>query len=111
MAALRVGVVPEHFCAPLHIAAADGVFRAHGVDVELVECPGGTGQVGAELAGGKAWLGCGATTRSIARGPDAGHWDQTLGMGGITNGRTWPVLLGDCAWSALLGECNPGGRR
>ena len=62
MAALRVGVVPEHFCAPLHIAAADGVFRAHGVGVELVECPGGTGQVGAVLAGGKGLEGgcCGA---------------------------------------------------
>lgn len=42
---LRIGLVPEHFSAPLQLAAADGTFAKHGIDVELVTCPGGTGEV------------------------------------------------------------------
>ena len=47
---LRIGLVPEHFSAPLQLAAADGTFAEHGVDVELVTCPGGTGEVRAARA-------------------------------------------------------------
>ena len=32
---LRIGHVPEHFCAPLHIGAKRGVFKKHLVRVAL----------------------------------------------------------------------------
>jgi len=43
---MRVGGVPEHFNAPWHIASGKGCFKAHNVDVQWTEYPGGTGDVG-----------------------------------------------------------------
>ncbi|KAJ3301103.1 hypothetical protein HDU76_005842 [Blyttiomyces sp. JEL0837] len=45
MIKLRVGCVPEHFSCPLYIAAYTGMFKQRGIDVELVNCPGGTGEM------------------------------------------------------------------
>jgi ABC-type nitrate/sulfonate/bicarbonate transport system substrate-binding protein len=42
---VRIGNVPEHFSSPLHIGNKRGVFKKHLVDVELVNCPGGTGEM------------------------------------------------------------------
>lgn len=37
--------VPEHFSTPLHMSNENGYFTEAGVEVELVCCPGGTGEV------------------------------------------------------------------
>ena len=44
-AQIRIGSVPEHFSSPLYIGEKRGIFKQHLVDVELVNCPGGTGEV------------------------------------------------------------------
>ncbi len=50
---LRIGGVPEHFNLPWRLAVASGAFNAAGVDVDFVECPGGTGQMTAALRDGE----------------------------------------------------------
>ncbi|KAI9470471.1 hypothetical protein BDB00DRAFT_250860 [Zychaea mexicana] len=42
---IRIGYVPEHFSTPLYIARDRGFFGENDVSVELVCCPGGTGEV------------------------------------------------------------------
>ncbi|CAO3594841.1 unnamed protein product [Absidia cylindrospora] len=46
---LRIGYVPEHFSTPLYIAQEQGFFRDNNVNVELVCCPGGTGEMTSKL--------------------------------------------------------------
>jgi len=50
---LRIGGVPEHFNLPWRLAAESGAFQAAGLDVEFVECPGGTGQMTGALRDGE----------------------------------------------------------
>ncbi|KAJ3147863.1 hypothetical protein HDU86_007858 [Geranomyces michiganensis] len=42
---IRLGCVPEHFSSPLYQAVESGLFRNAGVEVEIVSCPGGTGEM------------------------------------------------------------------
>ncbi|KAI9007079.1 hypothetical protein BC832DRAFT_427760 [Gaertneriomyces semiglobifer] len=42
---LRLGCVPEHFSSPLYQAVAKGLFEEEGLEVEIVSCPGGTGEM------------------------------------------------------------------
>ncbi|RUS24153.1 hypothetical protein BC938DRAFT_474025, partial [Jimgerdemannia flammicorona] len=42
---IKIGYVPEHFSTPLYIAADNRYFTNQNVEVELVCCPGGTGEV------------------------------------------------------------------
>ncbi|KAI9480406.1 MAG: hypothetical protein EXX96DRAFT_562474 [Benjaminiella poitrasii] len=46
---IRIGYVPEHFSTPLYIARDKGYFKETGVNVELVLCPGGTGEMTSKL--------------------------------------------------------------
>lgn len=50
---LRIGGVPEHFNLPWQLALESGAFRAAGVNVDFVECPGGTGQMTAAMRDGE----------------------------------------------------------
>ena len=42
---IKIGCVPEHFSSPLYRALSAGAFLAADVEVEIVNCPGGTGEV------------------------------------------------------------------
>ncbi|KAL0484218.1 POT1 [Acrasis kona] len=42
---LRVGVVPEHFSTPFHLAFQEGIFDKYGVAVDAIEYPRGTGSM------------------------------------------------------------------
>lgn len=42
---IKIGGVPEHFNSPLHIGKEQGAFSSHGFNVELISCPGGTGEM------------------------------------------------------------------
>ncbi|KAJ3214665.1 hypothetical protein HDU67_001371 [Dinochytrium kinnereticum] len=63
---LRVGCVPEHFSAPLYMGVKSGVFEASGVDVEIVNCPGGTGEMIRLLASGEIDVAAALTEGLIA---------------------------------------------
>ncbi len=45
MKKIKLGGVPEHFNLPIHLAIEEGGFASRGVEVEWVECNGGTGQM------------------------------------------------------------------
>ncbi|KAJ1980065.1 hypothetical protein H4R33_005572 [Dimargaris cristalligena] len=42
---LRLGVVPEHFSSPVFLYERDGRFQALGLDIEVVICEAGTGDM------------------------------------------------------------------
>lgn len=42
---IRIGCVPEHFSSPLYIAHELGLFIDKGLDVSIITCPGGTGEM------------------------------------------------------------------
>ncbi|MFA0963385.1 substrate-binding domain-containing protein [Roseivirga sp. BDSF3-8] len=46
---IRLGGVPEHFNYPIHKAVKEGRFSEAGIDLEWVNCPGGTGQMNQAL--------------------------------------------------------------
>ncbi|MFK7923462.1 MAG: substrate-binding domain-containing protein [Bacteroidia bacterium] len=50
---IRLGGVPEHFNLPIHLAIERGDFQKRGVNVEWVNCPGGTGQMTKALRDGE----------------------------------------------------------
>ena len=50
---IRVGGVPEHFNAPWHTAAAQGLFEEAGLLVEWTDFPGGTGAMMSALRAGE----------------------------------------------------------
>ncbi len=49
MTKIRIGGVPEHFNLPWHLAIEDSMFAAHGIDVEWIEFPEGTGAMNKAL--------------------------------------------------------------
>ncbi|KAJ3137722.1 hypothetical protein HDU90_001673 [Geranomyces variabilis] len=42
---IRLGCVPEHFSSPLYQAVEKRLFTEAGIEVEIVSCPGGTGEM------------------------------------------------------------------
>ena len=42
---IRIGGVPEHFNAPIHLANERGEFSENGINLEWIDFPGGTGQL------------------------------------------------------------------
>lgn len=50
---IRLGGVPEHFNLPIHLARESGAFKERGIDIEWVNCDGGTGQMTAALRSGE----------------------------------------------------------
>ena len=45
MKTVRIGGVPEHFNYAWYIALKNNAFKAQGIDLCWVDCPGGTGQM------------------------------------------------------------------
>ena len=43
MKTVRIGGVPEHFNYAWYIALKNNAFKAQGIDLCWVDCPGGTG--------------------------------------------------------------------
>jgi len=50
---LSIGGVPEHFNLPWHLALEEGVFAEVGIDLQWVDCPGGTGEMARGLEDGR----------------------------------------------------------
>lgn len=50
---IRLGGVPEHFNLPIHLAIEQEAFQSRGVNIEWVNCPGGTGQMTKALREGE----------------------------------------------------------
>jgi ABC-type nitrate/sulfonate/bicarbonate transport system substrate-binding protein len=49
---LTIGGVPEHFNLPWHLAIEEGLFLDAGIDLQWIDCPGGTGEMTRGLAEG-----------------------------------------------------------
>ncbi|KAG4306120.1 hypothetical protein PORY_000108 [Pneumocystis oryctolagi] len=62
---IRVGYVPEHFSAPILLAYCHGIFAKHRVDIKLVVCPGGSGQIIQRLQDGTLDIAIGLTEAFI----------------------------------------------
>jgi ABC-type nitrate/sulfonate/bicarbonate transport system substrate-binding protein len=45
MKTVRIGGVPEHFNYAWYIGLKSNSFKAQGIDLRWVDCPGGTGQM------------------------------------------------------------------
>lgn len=70
---IELGVVPDIHFATLHIAIDRHIFSKYGLEVQLREFPGGTGELAKALADGKVDIGIGLTegfVTSISRGSD-----------------------------------------
>ncbi|KAJ1655682.1 hypothetical protein IWQ61_004612 [Dispira simplex] len=90
---LRVGVVPEHFSSPVFIYDQQGKLQAHGVDVEVVICEAGTGDMVKRLQKGDLDLAFCVTeglTTAVANDP------QPIRMVGtyVTSPLCWSVSTG-----------------
>ena len=53
MKKIRVGGVPEHFNFAWHIALKDKLFENSGIDLQWIDCPGGTGEMTQSLKNNK----------------------------------------------------------
>lgn len=53
MRKIRVGGVPEHFNFAWHIALKDKLFENSGIDLQWIDCPGGTGEMTHSLKNNK----------------------------------------------------------
>ncbi|KAI8973196.1 hypothetical protein BDF20DRAFT_914679 [Mycotypha africana] len=76
---IRIGYVPEHFSTPLYIAKDLGYFDQLSVKVELVLCPGGTGEMTSKLHDKSIDLAIALTEGLVA---------------GINNGQDWYKIVG-----------------
>ncbi|KAG1047882.1 hypothetical protein G6F43_009695 [Rhizopus delemar] len=76
---IRIGYVPEHFSTPLYIARDNGYFKETGVNVELVLCPGGTGEMTSKLQDRSIDLAIALTEGLVA---------------GISKGQDWYKIVG-----------------
>ncbi|GAN07841.1 periplasmic binding protein-like II [Mucor ambiguus] len=76
---IRIGYVPEHFSTPLYIARDLGYFKDTGVNVELVLCPGGTGEMTSKLQDKSLDLAIALTEGLVA---------------GISKGQDWYKIVG-----------------
>ncbi|CAO3621807.1 unnamed protein product [Cunninghamella blakesleeana] len=75
----RIGYVPEHFSTPLYIAQEQGFFRDNNVNVELVCCPGGTGEMTSKLQDKSLDIAIALTEGLVA---------------GIAKGQDWYKIIG-----------------
>ncbi|KAI7895540.1 uncharacterized protein EV154DRAFT_495214 [Mucor mucedo] len=76
---IRIGYVPEHFSTPLYVARDLGLFKDTGVNVELVLCPGGTGEMTSKLQDKSIDLAIALTEGLVA---------------GISKGQDWYKIVG-----------------
>ncbi|CEP19261.1 hypothetical protein [Parasitella parasitica] len=76
---IRIGYVLEHFSTPLYIARDNGLFKETNVNVELVLCPGGTGEMTSKLQEGSLDLAIALTEGLVA---------------GISKGQDWYKIVG-----------------
>ncbi|OAD68938.1 hypothetical protein PHYBLDRAFT_127300 [Phycomyces blakesleeanus NRRL 1555(-)] len=79
MSPVRIGYVPEHFSTPLYIARDNGFFKDNKVDVELVCCPGGTGEMTQKLKDKELDIAIALTEGLVA---------------GIAKGQDWYKIVG-----------------
>ncbi|EDV19550.1 4-amino-5-hydroxymethyl-2-methylpyrimidine phosphate synthase [Trichoplax sp. H2] len=90
---IKIGGVPEHFNTPLHIAKEQGQFLQSGFNVELISCPGGTGEMIEGLKTGRLDMVMALTeglVASIAKGADEFQICGTY----VASPLTWVVSSG-----------------
>jgi ABC-type nitrate/sulfonate/bicarbonate transport system substrate-binding protein len=83
---IKVGYVPEHFSTPLFLAQERGFFRKEGVEIKLVECPGGTGEMTQKLQEGAIDVALALTEGLVA---------------GLAKGQDWYKIVGTYVDSSL----------
>ncbi|KAJ8663115.1 hypothetical protein O0I10_001292 [Lichtheimia ornata] len=76
---IKIGYVPEHFSTPLYIARDQGFFEENSVSVQLVCCPGGTGEMTQKLQNREIDLAIALTEGLVA---------------GISKGQDWYKIVG-----------------
>ncbi|KAF7722490.1 hypothetical protein EC973_003110 [Apophysomyces ossiformis] len=99
MKTIRIGYVPEHFSTPLYIARDQGMFDQQQVSVELVCCPGGTGEMTQKLKDKSLDLAIALTEGLVA---------------GITKGQDWYKIVGTyvdapLCWAISTGNASKHG--
>ncbi|KAJ1924944.1 hypothetical protein IWQ60_004883 [Tieghemiomyces parasiticus] len=100
---LRLGVVPEHFSSPVFLYARDGLFAARGVDVEVVICEAGTGDMIARLQRGELDLAFCVTeglVTAVANDPQPVRVVGTY----VTSPLRWAVSTGRAAAPTTLAD-------
>ncbi|KAG2173040.1 hypothetical protein INT44_007013 [Umbelopsis vinacea] len=85
--------VPEHFSTPLHMSNENGYFTEAGVEVQLVCCPGGTGEMTSKLKDGSINLAVALTEGLTA---------------GIANGQDWYKIVGTYVSAPLCWALSAG---
>ncbi|KAG2171457.1 hypothetical protein INT43_009118 [Umbelopsis isabellina] len=91
--AIKIGYVPEHFSTPLLMSRDNGYFKEAGVDVELVCCPGGTGEMTSKLKDGTINVAVALTEGLTA---------------GIANGQDWYKIVGTYVSAPLCWALSAG---
>ncbi|KAG0171074.1 hypothetical protein DFQ28_010551 [Apophysomyces sp. BC1034] len=96
---IRIGYVPEHFSTPLYIARDQGMFDERNVSVELVCCPGGTGEMTQKLKDKSLDLAIALTEGLVA---------------GISKGQDWYKIVGTyvdapLCWAISTGSASKHG--
>lgn len=86
MTQLKVGYVPEHFSTPLFFAKDQGYYKAHGVEVEFIPYPSGTGHMIQSLQDQSINVAIGLTEAFVA---------------GIGKGSDWYNIVGNYVESPL----------
>ncbi|KAI7857927.1 hypothetical protein BDC45DRAFT_499689 [Circinella umbellata] len=90
---IRIGYVPEHFSTPLYIARDRGFFAENDVAVELVCCPGGTGEMTSKLQDKSLDLAIALTEGLVA---------------GISKGQDWYKIVGTYVEAPLCWAISTG---
>ncbi|CAN6625984.1 hypothetical protein TRVA0_010S02476 [Trichomonascus vanleenenianus] len=93
---IKVGYVPEHFSTPLFFAKQQGYYEKHGVQVEFLPYPSGTGHLIQSLKDGTIDAAIGLTEGFVA---------------GIGKGSDWFKLIGTYVQSPLCWAISTGSKR
>jgi ABC-type nitrate/sulfonate/bicarbonate transport system substrate-binding protein len=79
MTLLKVGYVPEHFSTPLFFAKEQGFYKNHGVEVEFVPFPSGTGHMIQSLKDKSINVAIGLTEGFVAGIGKGSDWYKIVG--------------------------------
>ena len=105
---IRVGGVPEHFCAPWHTASVKGLFEAAGLQVEWTDFPGGTGAMNRALRAGELDVAL-ALTEGIVADIHHGNPSKLLGTY-VSTPLTWGVHVAASSTLQTMADVDTGVR-
>ncbi|KAJ1976829.1 hypothetical protein H4R34_003828 [Dimargaris verticillata] len=106
---LRLGVVPEHFSSPVFLYEQSKAFAARGLDVEVVVCEAGTGDMVRRLQSGELDLAfCVTEGLTTAVANDGGQSIQIVGTY-VESPLCWSVSTGYNNHQLSMDQLNHGG--